>query len=804
MICAGHKPINALSSLPSEKQSDLTSLWVESVEEFAALAATVEEASVAVDNIPEFLDLLESVRKNNDDLFASRFKDYSGLCHPGGSLGCAVPPEVMAGFKQHGSLSTDYSKYAFTATKASLPGRADLSKRLFPVRNQGGRGTCVAFASTALREFLIECEAGLSEQFLYWACKELDGMPEESGTYVRTAMAALNGMGICRTETWRYNPNEIPGNEGQGPPPSGSEKEALNYIMPYTRSVAPNCVEHYKQILTEADGIPAMPVVVGVLVFNSWLISPAANQTGKITMPLPGEMPVGGHAMLVVGYNDDATVPGGGYFIVRNSWGEGWAVDSPETSGHAMMPYAYIEKYCMEAFSGQTARMAPEDKTAEPAEREAAKMSERNSFEDKYVRKLEQDTRDIHGRLLKCGMKVLSAPDEPGQILEDTPANRARFEKDGFACGPDAVGRKWFPPVQELPADFTGSLNKAKAACGEFMHALNYNLKESKGQPLPDINLPGWYRLLAWMPKVSHVSIAADLTGELLEKLIADSRIPEHVEMPDLWRTELAGVNSLKVFSVRGIGVEFQVVTGFVTPVRFSCGNPAIVQASQATANIIKDIYDQWSGKSGGAVTYTFYSLASYSGWSDEVTGYVGGDCWKMLSSPSDNGWLNLAPRTFEPGYYTRNFLFRLYPETSSQRVERIRRIIEEHRENGEDGNLHLDKVSRLTGISHELTKLTFDRMQNSDDFHCYKTPSGKIAITKQDGKTKSGKINLSPEPGVVKSHVLGFLATFIAVAAWQIGGYFSKGNIWVGLLLLPVLIYVAQCLETIIKRSMK
>jgi C1A family cysteine protease len=32
----------------------------------------------------------------------------------------------------------------------------------------------------------------------------------------------------------------------------------------------------------------------------------------------------GNHAILIVGYADDSTVPGGGYFIVKNSWGQSW------------------------------------------------------------------------------------------------------------------------------------------------------------------------------------------------------------------------------------------------------------------------------------------------------------------------------------------------------------------------------------------------------------------------------------------------------------------------------------------------
>jgi C1A family cysteine protease len=32
----------------------------------------------------------------------------------------------------------------------------------------------------------------------------------------------------------------------------------------------------------------------------------------------------GGHAVLITGYTDNANVPGGGYFIAKNSWGTGW------------------------------------------------------------------------------------------------------------------------------------------------------------------------------------------------------------------------------------------------------------------------------------------------------------------------------------------------------------------------------------------------------------------------------------------------------------------------------------------------
>jgi len=52
----------------------------------------------------------------------------------------------------------------------------------------------------------------------------------------------------------------------------------------------------------------------------------------------------GGHAVLIVGYKDDASNPklGGGYFTIKNSWSEGCG-----DHGYQYIPYSYCEKsYC--------------------------------------------------------------------------------------------------------------------------------------------------------------------------------------------------------------------------------------------------------------------------------------------------------------------------------------------------------------------------------------------------------------------------------------------------------------------------
>jgi hypothetical protein len=58
-----------------------------------------------------------------------------------------------------------------------------------------------------------------------------------------------------------------------------------------------------------------------------------------------------GHAMCAVGYSSDTGFVGGGYLILRNSWGPDWAAQSPIAPGHALLPYLYLELYGWECYT---------------------------------------------------------------------------------------------------------------------------------------------------------------------------------------------------------------------------------------------------------------------------------------------------------------------------------------------------------------------------------------------------------------------------------------------------------------------
>ncbi len=236
-----------------------------------------------------------------------------------------------------------------TESRAVLPDSVSLLDQLPPVRNQGGRGTCVAHAVLAVREQLeiaahSPADLDLSEQYVYWWCKAHDGIPAVSGTYVSVGMRCLSETGAPLEATWPYVASEKE-DQGQGPPP-----EAAAQGDPGFRVLR---VQQFNR--TDIDGIKAClyegrSVAFSVPVFDSWYASSATARWGKITLPLPGEPQNGGHAMTLVGYQDDADAPGGGYFLVRNSW-QPWSWDGVWRPGYGYIPYAYIKQFASAVYS---------------------------------------------------------------------------------------------------------------------------------------------------------------------------------------------------------------------------------------------------------------------------------------------------------------------------------------------------------------------------------------------------------------------------------------------------------------------
>lgn len=220
-----------------------------------------------------------------------------------------------------------------------------LVSELGRVRDQGRRGSCVPQSLIVLVEHLHR-KTGLefSPQFLYRHCKRCDGH-HGPGTHLHIAVCVLRDKGVCLESTDPYNGSVKHGNEGHEPAPPGSDAEGRAYRCRNAHSIPMVNIELMLRVIAGfrvgGHRISGRALMFAIKLFRGFMGGETAR-TGKVLVPLPGSKVVGHHAMAIVGYRLDPRVPGGGYFIVRNSWGVGWARENPDGPGTCHIPFAYF------------------------------------------------------------------------------------------------------------------------------------------------------------------------------------------------------------------------------------------------------------------------------------------------------------------------------------------------------------------------------------------------------------------------------------------------------------------------------
>ena len=141
-------------------------------------------------------------------------------------------------------------------------------------------------------------------------------------------------------------PDDDPGNDGQGPPPHAATADAREHRVPIAQQLAARALDEIQAAISAFR-----PVAIGIPVYDSWFASPVVRKYGNFTVPLPGEDPQPiGHAVALVGHADDPQFAGGGYFVVRNSWGANWATESELGPGYGTIPYRYVEQFNWDAW----------------------------------------------------------------------------------------------------------------------------------------------------------------------------------------------------------------------------------------------------------------------------------------------------------------------------------------------------------------------------------------------------------------------------------------------------------------------
>ena len=209
-----------------------------------------------------------------------------------------------------------------------LPLSVDLRPLCSPIRDQQALGSCTSFAIVSgFRECLLVQKrqwAELSPLFLYYWERSLERtVDQDAGAMIRDGMRVLRKLGAPPEVDWPY---AIP--QFKQRPIQQAMDDAARYRIAHYHRIH-NVIE-IKQAL-----VLNMPVVIGIAIFESFESTDVAR-TGAVPIPNQDvEAYLGGHAVLVVGY-DDATKR----FLVRNSWGTAFGMD-----GYFTLPYGFMRPH---------------------------------------------------------------------------------------------------------------------------------------------------------------------------------------------------------------------------------------------------------------------------------------------------------------------------------------------------------------------------------------------------------------------------------------------------------------------------
>lgn len=224
-----------------------------------------------------------------------------------------------------------------------LPPSIDQRPKMPPVYDQGALGSCTFNMASGMMHYLMlngmHIRDNVGEVFTpsrlagYYDERVIEGTVDwDSGAEIRDALKVIaqNGVGpedrAGAPENWPYDISKF-----KVKPPAAYYAEATTHQgLVYSRVQQNECM--MKGVLAQG-----LPIGIGFTVYDSFE-SDYTNSTGIVTMPGPGEGVLGGHAVMVVGYDDEGkAAPIPRCWIVRNSWGEGWG-----DAGYCYFPYAYL------------------------------------------------------------------------------------------------------------------------------------------------------------------------------------------------------------------------------------------------------------------------------------------------------------------------------------------------------------------------------------------------------------------------------------------------------------------------------
>jgi len=206
----------------------------------------------------------------------------------------------------------------------SVPESVDLRKspNMPLIYDQGDLGSCTAQALCAAYDFVKPGVFMGSRLFLYYNERVLgNDVSNDSGATMGDGIKSIQTHGLCPEVEWPYDISQF-----ATKPPDKC----------YTMALADKALKVYNipNSLTaiQATLASGLPFVAGIKIFSSFENKEVSN-SGVVSMPKKKrDTLLGGHAVLVCGYNNKKS-----QWIVRNSWGTSWG-----DKGYFYLPYNYL------------------------------------------------------------------------------------------------------------------------------------------------------------------------------------------------------------------------------------------------------------------------------------------------------------------------------------------------------------------------------------------------------------------------------------------------------------------------------
>lgn len=223
------------------------------------------------------------------------------------------------------------SHFGFISERPPL---VDLRSMLPGAFDQGEEGSCGPNSASALMCFFNPGVAAFSRQQIYYCVRQLEGsVSEDAGVETKDLFAILHDIGAAPETLWPYEPANF------SAPPSQEVIEAASKYK----------IQSFEQLVSEEDFLGCLaegfPFILGFECFTS-IESHGVEKSGVLPRPMKHEKDLGGHDVLVVGYDTNflqskdfgnsglnPSQVSNTALLIRNSWSAEWGLN-----GHFWMP----------------------------------------------------------------------------------------------------------------------------------------------------------------------------------------------------------------------------------------------------------------------------------------------------------------------------------------------------------------------------------------------------------------------------------------------------------------------------------